>query len=72
MGIGSHDTRVGDKVVVLLGGDVPFILRDEHDGREPLRLIGESYVHGLMNGEAFVPLAKGKRIEEFAKFFSLH
>ncbi|KAI9876544.1 MAG: hypothetical protein M1830_006285, partial [Pleopsidium flavum] len=49
MGLAPHGTRAGDKICVLLGGDMPVILRPEWDGR--FMLIGECYVHGIMNGE---------------------
>ncbi|KAK0614312.1 hypothetical protein B0T14DRAFT_499612 [Immersiella caudata] len=44
-------TRVGDKLAVLRGGRVPVILRTRDDGT--IEFIGEAYVHGIMNGEAF-------------------
>jgi len=43
----------GDVVVVLLGGKVPFVLRQvggEGEGGQ-WRLIGECYVDGVMYGE---------------------
>ncbi|KAJ3572200.1 hypothetical protein NPX13_g5130 [Xylaria arbuscula] len=46
-GLAPASARNGDHVVVLFGGKVPFILRDfglHH-------LVGESYVHGIMDGE---------------------
>ena len=49
MGLGPKDIQNGDTVSVLLGGQVPHILRKlDH----AYMLIGESYVHGVMNGEA--------------------
>ena len=39
----------GDLVCVVMGAAVPFVLRPTHAGYQ---LIGECYVHGLMNGEA--------------------
>ncbi|KAK0666611.1 heterokaryon incompatibility protein-domain-containing protein [Cercophora samala] len=44
-------TEVGDKVVLLRGGRVPMILRPRDDGS--MQFIGEAYVHGVMDGEAF-------------------
>ena len=40
--------RVGDKVCLLEGGDVPFIFRRRDKG---YRYVGPAYVHGLMTGE---------------------
>lgn len=47
--LGPDAVQFGDVVVVLYGGKTPFLLR--RDGSHWL-LIGECYVHGLMNGEA--------------------
>lgn len=53
MGLGPADARVGDKVCVLWGGHVPFVLREmEGEGPSHHVVIGESYVHGFMHGEA--------------------
>ncbi|KAG7104842.1 Heterokaryon incompatibility protein 6 like [Verticillium longisporum] len=49
-------TEVGDMVAVIPGTAVPFILRgkgyDDDMNEKVYTLVGESYVHGLMNGEA--------------------
>ena len=61
-GISSSKTQVGDLACVLLGGNVPFILRDlrpidqpdcqlQHDSLS-CSFVGQAYVHGIMNGEA--------------------
>lgn len=62
MGIGGSGVSIGDKVFVLRGGKLPFILRvqDQRQGREGshhlnnqcFQLIGTSYVHGIMDGES--------------------
>jgi Heterokaryon incompatibility protein (HET) len=59
LGLGRTDTSVGDKVVLLVGGSTPFIVRRTPDavvrGEIPAdalyALIGDCYVHGLMDGE---------------------
>jgi hypothetical protein len=51
MGIGPAAMREGDLVCVLWGGCVPYILRPT-DTDNTYKLVGESYVHGIMNGEA--------------------
>jgi hypothetical protein len=43
-------TRPGDQVCVLMGLDVPFVLRPTSERR--FRLLGEAHVQWLMNGEA--------------------
>lgn len=46
----------GDCIFLLQGGAVPFLLRPCGDGlpnRATLKLVGEVYVHGLMDGEAW-------------------
>ncbi|KAI1131092.1 heterokaryon incompatibility protein-domain-containing protein [Nemania abortiva] len=50
-GIGTSKVRVGDVYCVLFGGSTPFILRK---CTEPsyYKLIGASYVHGIMRGES--------------------
>ncbi|PMD29684.1 hypothetical protein L207DRAFT_444914, partial [Hyaloscypha variabilis F] len=37
-------------VCIFLGGNVPFVLRARNDSK--YQLIGECYVHGVMDGEA--------------------
>jgi hypothetical protein len=41
-------SRVGDIICLIYGLDVPYVLR-EVEGR--FRLVGNSYVHGLMDGQ---------------------
>lgn len=57
LGIGPKWTKKGDLVCVLLGGAVPYILRPA--GMD-FALVGESYVHGLMEGEAVDAWRKGR------------
>ncbi len=45
-----HEPEKGDLVAVFEGGDRLFILRPVGDR---FRLVGEAYVDGLMNGEAY-------------------
>lgn len=49
MGLTHGSNKVGDKVYVLLGGEMPFVLRPK-DSHFLFR--GEAYVHGIMDGEA--------------------
>lgn len=54
-------SRVGDEVCVLFGMEVPFILRPV-PGSSSLEyeLVGECYVHGMMDGEA-CPVGSAER-----------
>jgi hypothetical protein len=54
LGIAPLAARHGDLVYILLGCNLPVILRGT--GRGSFKLIGECYVQGLMNGESS-PLA---------------
>ncbi|KAK4224080.1 heterokaryon incompatibility protein-domain-containing protein [Podospora fimiseda] len=43
-------TKPGDELVMFYGSDYPFIVRRDEETRR-LRIIGDCYIHGLMNGE---------------------
>lgn len=43
--------RIGDVICVFLGAHVPFVLRP-HERGGSYRVIGDCYLHGMMNGEA--------------------
>jgi len=74
MGIGPRTTVVGDKVHVFKGGNVPFIVRKDGlviadgDGNvsdpsitsvgDSFRLVGDCFVYGLMDGEAFTQASR--------------
>lgn len=48
MGLGPPQAEVGDVVAVFFGSAVPFVLRPQDD---KFRLIGETHVQGIMDGE---------------------
>jgi hypothetical protein len=56
-------TKKGDEVVLFLGGKTPFILREWEGGL--VRLVGEAYVHGFMDGAGMI------RLEENVKWFEV-
>ncbi|KAH6866350.1 heterokaryon incompatibility protein-domain-containing protein [Alternaria rosae] len=63
VGIGPRCMQPGDIVVVLRGGNKPFILRKKVDG---YWLLGQAYVHGIMDGEAVqIHKARGGSEEVF-------
>jgi hypothetical protein len=49
VGLGPRGMAEGDVVCVLFGGRIPYLLRPAEDER--YSLIGEIYVHGIMDGE---------------------
>jgi hypothetical protein len=55
LGVVPCNTRDGDIVAVLYGAQVPFIIRPKKSAKEiQYELVGECYIHGLMDGEAFM------------------
>ena len=48
IGLGPQELQQDDMVVLILGADMPFIIRSRGTHHQ---LIGPSYVHGIMNGE---------------------
>ena len=64
LGLVPDSSRVGDSVCLLQGASIPFILRlvdpKEEEGtgenlesKERWKVVGESYVHGVMQGEVW-------------------
>ncbi|OBT93614.2 hypothetical protein VE01_08081 [Pseudogymnoascus verrucosus] len=51
IGIVPSETKPGDSVFVISNADVPYIFRQQPQGNM-LQLIGDAYVHGIMDGEA--------------------
>lgn len=50
IGLAPRYTQAGDHIAILEGGRMPLVLRHKNGLWE---LIGESYIHGIMNGEAW-------------------
>ena len=63
LGLCFPHTKPGDEVWVLAGGNVPFVLRRPEatgamvkthvDVTQGLKMVGECYLHGFMDGEGF-------------------
>jgi hypothetical protein len=51
VGIGPKATEIGDIVIIISGGRLPFLLRKSEMLLDSHRLVGEYYVHGIMDGE---------------------
>jgi hypothetical protein len=49
IGVATPHTEVGDQICVLLGLDAPIVLRAV--GASRYRVVGESYIHGISQGE---------------------
>lgn len=49
VGLAPSHAEVNDVIVIIYGAIVPFVLRDVGNHRS--ELVGESYVHGIMDGE---------------------
>lgn len=60
VGIGPAVTSVGNEVCVLFGSPTPMVVWELPSAGEKLvRLCGESYVHGIMQGEAVQAMEAG-------------
>lgn len=51
MGLGCPGVEVNDVICILYGTTVPYVLRPRQNGT--MEFVGDAYVHGAMNGEAF-------------------
>ncbi|KAF2191691.1 HET-domain-containing protein [Zopfia rhizophila CBS 207.26] len=53
----------GDLICVLLGGEVPYVLRCiDNQGQNFYTMVGECYVHGIMDGEVVTGALEGQDI----------
>ncbi|KAG5655200.1 hypothetical protein KAF25_010934 [Fusarium avenaceum] len=66
IGLSHPQTQVGDEVTILFGAAVPIVLRRYPEG---CIVIGQSYVHGMMDGE--IIQARGGRDEEGFEEFKI-
>lgn len=48
----------GDLMVVLFGAKLPYLLRPLEQGGDAYRLVGEAYLHGYMDGQILLQVAK--------------
>lgn len=70
MGLAEGKAEVGDLVFVVRGTSIPLILRlskPENDNithkSNRYKLIGRAYVHGIMDGEMWLPAERRQNIE---------
>ena len=59
-GLVPANAREGDIISILYGGAVPLRLRRSDDGKT-CQVVGESYVHGIMHGEANYGARRGSK-----------
>ena len=52
VGLFPVKAQVGDTVHIFMGGPTPFVLRKPNSCGDHFHLIGDSYIHGIMRGEA--------------------
>lgn len=62
-GLGPLITRPGDVCCLILGADVAFVLRPSSD-TSGYRILGEAFVHGVMNGEIEGMLQRGQVVQQ--------
>jgi hypothetical protein len=55
LGLAPMHAEVGDRIALLEGGDVPYILRPKLGEENEWEIIGDAYVHGIMDGEGWKP-----------------
>lgn len=60
MGLCHRSCEEGDQVYLLMGGDMPFVLRKLDTGFFQFK--GESYVHGIMDGEFLLKSFKNTKM----------
>jgi hypothetical protein len=51
LGLGPAEVEPGDVARILSGGNLPYVVRPL--GQNEFTFLGPSYVHGIMNGEAY-------------------
>jgi hypothetical protein len=55
LGLAPMDAEVGDRIALLEGGNVLYILREKSGQESEWEIIGDAYVHGIMDGEGWKP-----------------
>lgn len=57
MALIPNEAEVGDHIVIFFGANTPFVIRKNKEpnseGDLTSVLLGEAYIHGMMNGEIF-------------------
>ena len=61
IGVGPEDMMQGDRIALLNGGRVPYVLRQSEEQKGCWIFVGDAYAHGIMDGEG-VKLAELQEI----------
>lgn len=67
LGLGSECVQEGDSVWIVPSSRVPLIFRPSKEGEKKgshWRLVGGTYLHGIMNGEIFCPCCGGGKNQD--------
>lgn len=64
IGLAVDIAQVGDEIVFLCGAEVPLLLRRSEEDPETYQFVAECYVHGFMDGEAFVEARRAANLGE--------
>jgi hypothetical protein len=64
MGVGPRCTKPGDRVCILFGGSMPYIIRPTSHSDDEYLFLGPTYVHGMMDGEVIDAWEEGNKSEE--------
>ena len=62
LGLAPHVAKKRDLICILFSCSVPIVLRPQQDadtGEKYFQFIGESYIHGIMEGEALELARRG-------------
>lgn len=51
IGLVPGNAEVGDKIFIPLGSTVPFVIREGEGEQGTFELLGDAYIHGIMDGE---------------------
>jgi len=65
IGLAPSQAKIEDMIYLIYGGQVLYILRPTAEGR--YKLVGECYLHGLMDGEGFALVGEEKGTLQWEK-----
>ena len=60
IGIGPPETQPGDLICILYGAKPLYVLRRDSNAKVPLQILGDAFVHGLMNLDDMYEQVKSK------------